>query len=461
MKTKITFSKDTKNQIDHKIFGNFIEHLENCILGGICDPENPLSDEKGIRKDVLELCKDLSPSILRFPGGTVVGIYHWQDHVGPLNERKKMKNIIWGDRLCHEFGTAEFVEYCRKIGAEPMICVNMPTGSAEEAAHWVEYCNGTDDTYYANLRRSHGYEEPFNVKYWCIGNESNAEPDLGWQHDVNVYIREAWEFVKYMKLTDPTIKLVFVSHDEEWNRAVLDSLSSVCDYMSVHCYARKPDYGFIGRFVERNLAPVEALIDEYNKKEIEFSHWYRFPHRAEPIKIALDEWNIWSHNFSETDRYGLMDRYDWKSALWVAKFLNMMLRHSDHIGIANMAQMVNVIAPICADKDGSFRQTIFYPMREYRKHCGTALLDVCCDCENVDAVGTLHENGQITLFAVNTSGDAATAELELKATAHKVILCDSENLINDMQNDYVKVFDAPADSDTVILPPYSISVIRL
>jgi len=459
MNTKIEISREVRNTVDEKIFGNFIEHIENCILGGICDPDNPLSDEKGIRNDVLELCKDLSPSVLRFPGGTVIGIYHWMDHVGPIGERKEMRNLIWGDRLCHEFGTAEYVEYCRKIGAEPMICVNMPTGRAEEAAHWVEYCNGTEDTYYANLRRSHGYEEPFNVKYWCIGNESHAEPDLGWQHDVNIYIREAWEFVKYMKLTDPTIKLVFVGHNEEWNRAVLDSLYSVCDYMSLHCYTRKPDYGFIDRFEKNNLVPVEVLLDEYNKKEIVFSNWYRFPHRTEPIKIALDEWNIWSHNFTETDRYGLFDRYDWKSALWVAKFLNMMLRHSDHIGIANMAQMVNVIAPICAGKDGSYRQTIFYPMREYRKNCGSVLVDIGCDCESVDIVGTIHENGQMSLFAVNTSSEPVTAELDGKVTSQRVMLCDSEERVNDMNSDHVKVYDVSADSDRVILPPYSISVL--
>ena len=234
MKTQISVSKDVRNEIDRKIFGNFIEHIEHCILYGICDPQNPLSNEDGIRVDVLEKCRELNPPILRFPGGTVIGIYHWKDHIGPIEQRKKGRNLIWGERLCHEFGTAEYIKFCREIGAEPMLCVNMPTGSAEEAANWVEYCNGTEDTYYANLRRSHGYEEPFNVKYWCIGNESSAEPDLGWQHDVNIYIREAWEFTKYMKLTDPTIKLVFVSGNEEWNRAVLDSLFPVCDYFSVH-----------------------------------------------------------------------------------------------------------------------------------------------------------------------------------------------------------------------------------
>ena len=197
----------------------------------------------------------------------------------------------------------------------------MPTGSAEEAANWVEYCNGTEDTYYANLRRSHGYEEPFNVKYWCIGNESSAAPDLGWQHDVNIYIREAWEFTKNMKLTDPTIKLVFVSGNEEWNRAVLDSLFPVCDYFSVHMYSGLPDYDRVTKFENVVLPRYRSLLNEYNQKPMEFSLWYRFPPRQDDIKLAVDEWGLWSRKIpTEGSKYGLARRYDWKCALWVAKY---------------------------------------------------------------------------------------------------------------------------------------------
>ena len=271
-KTELILNTENKTALDKRIFGNFIEHIENCILGGVFDKDNPLSDENGIRQDVLEKAKALAPTVLRFPGGTVMGIYHWEEYIGPVEMRRKRKNIVWGNRMCHEFGTAEFIKYCRELGAEPMICVNMPTGSAEEAANWVEYCNGTEDTYYANLRRSHGYEEPFNVKYWCIGNESYAEPDLGIQHDVNVYIRDAWEFTKYMKMTDPTIELVYVGHNEEWNRKVLDSLGCVCDYLSLHFYANTGDdpekpWNQLADYVRDVLQPAEALIREVSARE--------------------------------------------------------------------------------------------------------------------------------------------------------------------------------------------------
>jgi len=421
-----------------------------------------MSDENGIRRDVLEKCRELNPPILRFPGGTVIGIYHWEDHIGPVSQRKKGRNLIWGGRLCHEFGTAEYITYCRAIGAEPMICVNMPTGSAEEAAHWVEYCNGTEDTYYANLRRSHGYEEPFNVKYWCIGNESSAEPDLGWQHDVNIYIREAWEFTKYMKLTDPSIKLVFAGGNETWNRAILDSLHPVCDYLSLHYYTDLPHYENICNFEASELIPLEKLLDEYNEKEIVFSPWYRFPHRTDPIRIALDEWGIWSSAIAtEESAYGLARRYDWKSALWFAKFMNMMIRHSNRVKIANLAQMVNVIAPIIADHNGSYRQTVFFPLRNYRAACGSTLVSIEYDHSELDMVATMTEDGKYVVFAVNTASSPAEIEFEEKVSVFSALRCDNLGSINDAATNCVQEHVTYPDTTTVALPAYSICVITL
>ena len=153
-------------KVDEKIYGQFIEHILTCINGGIFNPKSKFSDKNGIRNDVVEKAKELAPPILRFPGGTVMCQYHWEDAIGPLEERITRKNLIWGGELDPSFGTAEFVMFCRRIGAEPMICVNMASGTPEEAGNWVEYCNGTGNSYYAQLRRRHGYEEPFHVKYW-------------------------------------------------------------------------------------------------------------------------------------------------------------------------------------------------------------------------------------------------------------------------------------------------------
>lgn len=389
------------------LFGSFIEHIENCIDGGIVDPGNPLSDEKGIRLDVLEKCKELGPSVVRFPGGTVMGIYHWQDYVGPVEGRKKVRNIVWGGKLCREFGTAEYIDYCHKIGAEPMICVNMATGTAEEAANWVEYCNGTEDSHYANLRRSHGYEEPFQVKYWCIGNESYAKPDLGQQDDVKRYIRDAWEFVKYMKMTDPSIELVFVGNgdDPEWNREVLKEFAPVCDYLSVHFYAGgETAFDQLKAFETGKLVLLEKLLDEYNERDAKIDRWYRIPGRSHPIRLALDEWNIWNSKASAKSKYGLDQVYDWEDALWTAEFLIMLIEHKDHIGIANLAQMVNVIAPILADQKGSYRQPTFYPFSYFGRYCGE---DACffVNRGEENSLETGKKKGKLILLTDNTGAD--------------------------------------------------------
>ena len=232
------------------LFGHFIEFIENCITGGVSDPGSPASDASGIRQDVLEKAMGLQPTLLRFPGGTYAGIYHWMDGIGPVANRRKRRNLIWGGINDNTFGTAEFVTYCRKLGAEPMLCVNMASGTAQEAADWVEYCNGEPGTYYADLRVADGFPEPFHVRYWCIGNESYAEPDLGAQHNPDRYIADAWEFTKHMKLMDPSLKLVYVGNplDAAWNSRILESLAPVCDYLSIHHYSSEGALGPYGPF---------------------------------------------------------------------------------------------------------------------------------------------------------------------------------------------------------------------
>ncbi len=363
--------EEKNGKIDEKLYGQFIEHALNCIYGGVYDSESELADEDGMRLDVMEKARELAPPVLRFPGGTIMCQYHWEDAIGPKEERIHRKNLIWGGELDPSFGTAEFVQFCRKIGAEPMICVNMASGTPQEAGNWVEYCNGTGNSYYARLRRQHGYEEPFDVKYWCIGNESYAEPDIGVHHDVNLYIQDAWEFIKFMKLTDNSIKTVIVGCEkEEWNRLVLDALHPVTDYFSIHHYSGEGGNGLYGpfegeKYLKRTLEQVIELLHTYPKTVMDFNPWYRFSPREKELLIALDEWNIWDFRADET--YGLQPVYCWRDALWVASVLNLMLGIPE-LGMANMAQMVNVLAPIVAEEKGSWFQTIGYPLRLYRQN---------------------------------------------------------------------------------------------
>lgn len=431
----VTIGREPEGAVSERIFGQFIEHILTCIQGGVFDPGNPLSDESGIRTDVLEKLKKLAPPVMRFPGGTIMCQYHWEDAVGPMEQRIRRQNLIWGGELSPEFGTAEFVSFCRKLGAEPMICVNMASGTPEEAAHWVEYCNGTGNTHYANLRRSHGYAEPFRVKYWCIGNECYAEPDIGIQHDVNIYTRDAMEFIKWMKLTDKTIQTVIVGCDDmSWNKAVLDKLHPVTDFFSYHHYSgtagKGPYTAFWGEnWLRDHLRLIAELIDGYPEKVEDFPVWYRFPPRQEKIRIALDEWNIWDYKPDET--YGLLQTYTWKDALWTASVLNLLV-DMPQIGMANLAQSVNVIAPVVAEEKGSWFQTIAYPLLHYRNRMLGKRLPVSFHSPVIDGgqagqvealriSAVVREDGSVCVAAVNRDLDHPHT-ISLNLTGNRKVL---------------------------------------
>lgn len=401
-------------EISPYVYGQFIEYMGRCIDDGVFEEGSPLSDSRGFRKDVLEKVKELAPTMLRFPGGTVVKTFHWEDGVGPKEGRKARKNLIWGGVNDFHFGTCEFIEYCREIGAEPCLVVNLATGSPDEAANWVEYCNGTENTYYANLRRSHGYPEPFGVKYWALGNEEGAEPDAGRHQDPGKYVEDVWHFIKLMKLTDPSIKLIANGEggNMHWNKTILDGLGNAVDYISFHNYVNtekgKP-YSLFRRIksADKGLGSLGGFIRENYPDTVEnWQVWYRFPHRQDRIRIAFDEWGIWEDG---EPPYGTTNTYTWRHGLATAFFLNAIHRNAYHVGIANWAQMVNILAPIMTDRTASVRQTTFFPLKEFRakglKECVKAeavspLIEA--DIYSLDVSATVdREHRKLNLFVVN------------------------------------------------------------
>ena len=397
------------------IYGQFIEYLGRCIDGGIYEEGSPLSSENGFRQDVLQKVKDLKTPLLRFPGGTVVKIYHWQDGIGEKRKRPRRKNLIWGGVNDNHFGTSEFIDYCRQIGAEPFLIVNMATGTPEEASNWVEYCNGTEDTFYANLRRSQGYEKPFNVKYWGIGNEESAAPDAGKDQNIKRYIEDSWQFIKLMKLQDPTIKITLDGNpsDLSWSRKLMQEIHPVCDFLSVHFYAMPSDTTYSGllQSVEnfnQSFDSLREVLKTIPDNVSGFSPWYRFPPRQQPVKLAVDEWGIWDANSGKgSGAYQLEYTYNWSHALATAKFLNIFQRNSDIIGLATWAQTVNVLAPIMTSKEGSFCQTVYTPLQAFRKYTLENHLDAEVNSpkfesnqQSVDATATISDDFKTVVLAV-------------------------------------------------------------
>jgi len=379
----------TVGEVDPLIYGNFVEHLGRMVYGGIYEPGSPLSDENGLRKDVMEAIRELKPSILRYPGGNFVSNYHWMDGVGP--ERKAQIDLAWHVLEPNTFGTNEFMTFVREVGAEPYFTVNMGTGTFEEAANWVVYTNIAEGPYYAELRKKHGYPEPWGIKYWSLGNEMDGFWQIG-HLSAEDYVKKGLEAAKMMQRTDPKISLVAAGSSNyrpgadpmHWNRVVLEGLRDVVDYIALHIYVGNPNdnyYNFVSTplVMEQRTRLVKGLIDEIMMDA-------RRGDRG-PIKIAWDEYNVWYRARSGAamrGREALEEHYNLEDALVIAGFLNGFVRNADIVKMANMAQLVNVIAPIFTSKTDMFKQTIFYPLALFANNVSGTSLDVFVDCDTYD-----------------------------------------------------------------------------
>lgn len=338
-------------RLERGVFGGFVEHLGRCINGGLFEEGSSLSDESGFRRDVLDLLRPLNLSVLRWPGGNFASNYHWTDGVGPRASRPSRMDLAWGGTEPNQFGTDEFLSYCAELGAAPYICLNMGTGTLAEALDWVEYCNAKTRSYWADQRGRNGHNEPYGVTWWGLGNEIYGDWQVG-QLSVAEYIATATRWARAIRRLDPDVKLVSCGHTgwSDWDHAVIDGLVGLIDLHSVHIYSGATDYWtnvLSPHQAERAIRATSAMLSQAAYK-----------HRVATVpRIAYDEWNVWYR----TDDGFLEERYDFNDALAVATYLNIFTRHCDWVKMANLAQMVNAIAPIVANPDGAGVQPIYYP----------------------------------------------------------------------------------------------------
>jgi len=350
MKAKIFINvSSTIASLDRRIYGQFIEHLGRCIYGGIWVGEHSkIPNVKGYRLDVLNAVKRIRPPVVRWPGGNFASGYHWEDGIGPRDKRPRKFEMAWGAEEPNEFGTDEYIEWVRMIGAEPFIVVNAGNGTPEEAAHWVEYCNSTRDTYYARLRKRYGHPEPYNVKLWGIGNELFGRWQIGFCRDGEECGWRTVEFANEMKRVDPTIKLVAVGtdYDPEWNVDIIRIAGGYIDYLSVHTYI----------FTDRQGKTYEDLVAYPLVIEENLRHIYhtivqtKMKYRIKKnIKIAFDEWNVW---YPEAKPPYLTQITSVKDAVFTGLVLNALQRLTKIVPIACFAQTVNVLPLIVTDDEG-------------------------------------------------------------------------------------------------------------
>ena len=400
-----------KIPINPMIYSNFIEHIGECIHNGLWayDPVNvPLVDDipqlvglrgDGMRKDVLHAVRGLKLPALRAFGGCYSDVYHWKDAIGPRNSRKKVENIHWGQAeglgiegigpdLENQFGTDEFLTFCEVIGSKPYLNVNYGTGTPEEAADWVEYCNGTVDTQYGALRFRNGREKPYNVKIWGIANEIYGFWEVGYEKNPEDYARKYLEFAKKMREKDPTIKLVACGYENpKWNRAVLKGIGEQwVDYLSIHRYfpyvagiARKKNHPDNERCYHALMAStplIENYINDTWKDIIavfgENTH----------VRIAFDEWGVW-YLMKDT----VKTNYNLQDGIWTSLILMTFQNMSAMCPMANWAQLINTIGTIQTDPDGLVLTPIYLAFKLFRDHMNDNLLeDVQVECGTFDTV---------------------------------------------------------------------------
>ncbi|KAK4687585.1 alpha-L-arabinofuranosidase, partial [Tremellales sp. Uapishka_1] len=381
--------------VTDKLYAGFLEHLGRCIYGGIVDnPKKPspasllakqdlgdnLSQGRlGWRKDVMAcLASDgeLEIPMLRWPGGNFVSNYHWQDGIGSISQRPKRVELAWLSDEPNLFGTDEFIDYCRATKCEPYLCLNMGTGSLEEALAWVEYCNGVGDTHWANLRRKNtGRNDPHAVKYWGLGNEMWGPWQVG-NLLPSDYARKARQWAHALKLVDPTIKLISCGETgaSNWDREVIQALLPFADMHSIHFYtmlghdkmSSVPGFEYEKNVfgpaaAEKHLEICKSLIDMANIGR----SWERMP--ARDMKICFDEWNVWDE-VKAPGSEGLEQSYDYTDMLGFCAWLNVLVRRHRDIGIACLAQSVNVISPLMTSPDGILRQTLYYPLKLFSRY---------------------------------------------------------------------------------------------
>jgi alpha-N-arabinofuranosidase len=408
------------------MFGAFVEHLGRCVYTGIFEPEHPQADEHGFRRDTLDLVRELGVSTIRYPGGNFVSGYRWEDGIGPRDDRPRRRDLAWHCTEPNAFGTDEFLRWAEAAGVVPMLAINLGTRGVQEALDLLEYCNGTD-TALADRRRANGRPEPYDVRLWCLGNEMDGPWQIG-HKTANEYGRIAAETARAMRMFDPDLTLVACGSSGPdmatfgaWEAAVLAEAYDEIDLLSAHCYFREDD-GDLASFLASGVR-LDRFLDDVSSTA---DHVRAVRKARKRIGISVDEWNVW-YQGDEPSRVPigedwpvaprlLEDRYSLADAVVVGGLLISLLRHSDRVESACLAQLVNVIAPIITEPGGSaWRQTTFHPFAQTSRLAAGVVLatrTVASQIETpgygpvdaVDSVATWDaDRGRLVLFVVNRS----------------------------------------------------------
>lgn len=372
----------TIGKVDPRIYGVFMEPIKfnfktpdtvetielNTLYGTVYVPESPLADKNGFNKDYIEMAKELKITNMRWPGGNYTAGYNWQDGIGPKENRPVRKELAWNAIDNNHVGTDEWVQLNRAIGSENVACINLGTGTLDDARYWVEYCNSPTGTYYADLRKKYGNEKPFNIKYWCLGNEVDGEPWIMGYKNAEDYCKIAKQAARVMKYTDKSIKLIAngSSYYEpsgkwiDWNWKVINELWDVADFISIHRYWDASDdyYVYLGQRaidLEEKITLTASQIVAVKAKN----------KSDKDIYLSVDEYGAFGK--------GLLP------ILATAQYFNSFIRHADVVKMANYT-IFNAL--LSNDKEKvTFKSPLFHTFKLFSNNCLGNSVDVFVNCD--------------------------------------------------------------------------------
>ncbi|MBP7053615.1 MAG: alpha-N-arabinofuranosidase [Phycisphaerae bacterium] len=437
----------------------------------------PADNVRGMRADTLDLLQQLGATMYRWPGGNFVSGYNWRDGIGDRDRRPPRKNPAWTGVEHNDFGLDEFIDFCREVGAEPVIAANTGFGDDYSAAQEVEYCNRGTDTIGGSWRAKNGHKKPYGVKYWCVGNEMFGPWQLGFMQ-LSHYVQKHTRVAQAMWKVDPSLQLIGVGslgefnrrNDPEqkvgWTEGMLADCAAYMNYISEHFYRGRtpwapenPDIiGHVGLLKQSIIQKAEG--HRKLQKELGLLD-------TRPVPIAMDEWNYWHQPYV----YGELGcQYDLADALGVAVGLHEYYRNSDIIQMAHYAQTVNVIGCIKTTKTAAFFDATALPLMLYRHEYGSIPIEVTGDhtaaALDVAAAWTADRKA-VTIGVVNPNTEAKAIELKLegitldaKGTGWR-IQGDDPKLHNDAENERLQIIEVPVQWDSPMkVAPLSITLVR-
>jgi alpha-L-arabinofuranosidase len=490
-------------RIDKRIFSTFIEPIRDIVYGNIYNPNHPTADEQGFRKDVLQLMRELNTAAIRYPGGNFVSGYHWMDGIGPKEKRPVRYEKAWLCVETNQMGIDEYTDWVRKVGSEPMLAVNLGTGTPEEASYEIEYTNMEGGTYFSDLRKKYGHEKPFGIKMWCLGNEMDGTWQLG-EKTAEEYGRIAYEAAKQMRSVDPDIELVACgscandkSHPTypDWDCVVLEHCYENVDYLSLHRYysydpERVKGTLFPPQFTPEDLPCIPGDMGNFIDTVCAAADFVKGrKYSDKTIHICFDEWGVissrtakaegldWSERAipGEEPRVFAMNLID---AVLFGSLLITFINKSDRVKIA--CQSIVIGSMIAANPNGgAYRQTTFYPFQHAAAYARGIALCPALDSplKKTDGYGEQpfiqtasvydEETGTVTVFAVNLSlRESVELDCKLQFDSVKLLqhiqMYDDQPLaVNTFENpERITPKDVRINTNQVVLPPLSWNVLR-